>query len=186
MPHPPLPPACLPAPALPAGPPAHLGELFSRVDGAKQRSIIQHMSKDLIPIMEKGLVDCPLVHRCVTQPPHITTTFLDREVAAAPAVPLPWDFSAAAAAAAPPPAPYPLFCEPTARLFRHAPFSRHHPAGWWRSSWNIPLPPWWQTRRRTCRETPCCTSCTPRRASRRPAWRWPTAPPRTGRKRSSA
>lgn len=38
---------------------------MARVDGAKQRSIIQHMSKDLIPIMEKGLVDCPLVHRCV-------------------------------------------------------------------------------------------------------------------------
>jgi len=36
-----------------------------RVDTSKQRSIIQHMSKDLIPIMEKGLVDCPLVHRCV-------------------------------------------------------------------------------------------------------------------------
>ncbi|PSC67012.1 pumilio-like protein 24 [Micractinium conductrix] len=38
-----------------------------RVDGAKQRSIIQHMSKDLIPIMEKGLVDCPLVHRLVSE-----------------------------------------------------------------------------------------------------------------------
>lgn len=47
-----------------AGTPAHLSDLMSRVDGAKQRSIIQHMSKDLIPIMEKGLVDCPLVHRC--------------------------------------------------------------------------------------------------------------------------
>lgn len=34
-----------------------------RVDGSKQRSIIQYMSKDLMPIMEKGLVDCPLVHR---------------------------------------------------------------------------------------------------------------------------
>ena len=48
-----------------AGAPAHLADLMARVDGAKQRSIIQHMSKDLIPIMEKGLVDCPLVHRCV-------------------------------------------------------------------------------------------------------------------------
>ena len=51
-------------PTHPAGAPAHLGDLMARVDGAKQRSIIQHMSKDLIPIMEKGLVDCPLVHRC--------------------------------------------------------------------------------------------------------------------------
>jgi hypothetical protein len=47
-----------------AGVPAHLGDLMPHVDGGKQRSIIQHMSKDLIPIMEKGLVDCPLVHRC--------------------------------------------------------------------------------------------------------------------------
>lgn len=46
-----------------AGAPAHLGDLMPRVDGSKQRSIIQHMSKDLMPIMEKGLVDCPLVHR---------------------------------------------------------------------------------------------------------------------------
>lgn len=46
-----------------AGAPAHLGDLMGRVDGGKQRSVIQHMSKDLIPIMEKGLVDCPLVHR---------------------------------------------------------------------------------------------------------------------------
>ncbi|PSC67267.1 pumilio-like protein 24, partial [Micractinium conductrix] len=49
------------------GTPAHLSDLMSRVDGAKQRSIIQHMSKDLIPIMEKGLVDCPLVHRLVSE-----------------------------------------------------------------------------------------------------------------------
>ncbi|PRW61613.1 pumilio-like protein 24 [Chlorella sorokiniana] len=49
------------------GAPAHLAELMARVDGAKQRSIIQHMSKDLIPIMEKGLVDCPLVHRLLAE-----------------------------------------------------------------------------------------------------------------------
>ena len=52
-----------PSHAITAGAPAHLADLMPRVDGAKQRSIIQHMSKDLIPIMEKGLVDCPLVHR---------------------------------------------------------------------------------------------------------------------------
>lgn len=49
------------------GPPAHLGDLMARVDSAKQRSIIQHMSKDLLPIMEKGLVDCPLVHRLISE-----------------------------------------------------------------------------------------------------------------------
>ena len=46
-----------------AGAPARLHDLMTHVDGAKQRSIIQHMSRHLIPIMEKGLVDCPLVHR---------------------------------------------------------------------------------------------------------------------------
>lgn len=51
---------CLP---LRAGAPARLADLFARVDGAKKRSIVQHMSKDLVPISEKGLVDCPLVHR---------------------------------------------------------------------------------------------------------------------------
>ncbi|KAI3432645.1 hypothetical protein D9Q98_004191 [Chlorella vulgaris] len=49
------------------GVPAHLGDLMPHVDGGKQRSIIQHMSKDLIPIMEKGLVDCPLVHRLISE-----------------------------------------------------------------------------------------------------------------------
>jgi hypothetical protein len=49
--------------AAPAGAPARLADLFARVDGAKRRSVVQHMSKDLVPISEKGLVDCPLVHR---------------------------------------------------------------------------------------------------------------------------
>ena len=49
--------------AYPAGPPARLGELMSAVEPAKQRSIIQHMARDLLPILEKGLVDPHLLHR---------------------------------------------------------------------------------------------------------------------------
>ncbi|KAL4423682.1 hypothetical protein ABPG75_000983 [Micractinium tetrahymenae] len=49
------------------GAPSHLADLMARVDGAKQRSIIQHMSKDLLPLMEKGLVDCPLAHRLISE-----------------------------------------------------------------------------------------------------------------------
>lgn len=69
---------CPPAPLGPptptpphTGAPSHLADLMARVDGAKQRAIIQHMSKDLLPLMEKGLVDCPLAHRCGASSPFL-------------------------------------------------------------------------------------------------------------------
>eukprot|EP00887_Chlorella_sp_A99_P001683 scaffold8.g1683.t1 len=47
--------------------PAHLGDALAGVSGAQRRGVIQSISRDLIPIMEKGLVDCPLVHRLVAE-----------------------------------------------------------------------------------------------------------------------
>lgn len=49
------------------GAPAHLADLLRAVDGAKRRSVVQHLAQDLVPVIEKGLVDPPLVHRCVAR-----------------------------------------------------------------------------------------------------------------------
>lgn len=46
------------------GAPAHLSDLLAGVEPAKRRAVMTHMSQGLVPIMEKGLVDPPLVHRC--------------------------------------------------------------------------------------------------------------------------
>lgn len=197
-----------------AGVPHHLSELMARVDGAKQRSIIQvgpaglcfrhsgagegvlmslgrpgrprqaypsapspgptahptsypslrprglppmrpsahllplqHMSKDLLPIMEKGLVDCPLVHRCVggvgrrrrmrTAPSRRRGVGCSAGGGSAPPV------GHAARTRPPPPAP---------RL----------PAASSLNSWRHRPRLWWLTLQRTCAATPCCTWCTPR------------------------
>lgn len=59
-----------------AGAPAHLGGLLAGVDTAKRRAVIQQLSRDLLPIMEKGLVDCPLVHRSAPGWAHICAACL--------------------------------------------------------------------------------------------------------------
>lgn len=50
-----------------AGPPAHLADLLSTVDAAKQRSIVQHLAVAVNPVIEKGLVDCQLAHRLLAE-----------------------------------------------------------------------------------------------------------------------
>ena len=43
--------------------PAHLSDLLGTVDAAKRRIILQRMAVQLVPLMEKALVDPTLAHR---------------------------------------------------------------------------------------------------------------------------
>ena len=40
-----------------------LGQLMSHVDAAKRRAVLQHMTRSLLPILEKGLYHPPMLHR---------------------------------------------------------------------------------------------------------------------------
>jgi hypothetical protein len=44
--------------------PASLKEVLAAADPVKKRQVLQSVSQHLIPIMEKGLVDSMLSHRC--------------------------------------------------------------------------------------------------------------------------
>ena len=44
---------------------AGLKQLLAGVATAKKRSIFQHMTRSLVPIMEKAILHPPMVHRCV-------------------------------------------------------------------------------------------------------------------------
>lgn len=44
---------------------AGLKQLLASVDTAKKRSIFQHMTRAIVPIMEKAILHPPMVHRCV-------------------------------------------------------------------------------------------------------------------------
>jgi hypothetical protein len=47
--------------------PASLKEVLAAADPVKKRQVLQNLSQHIIPIMEKGLVDSMLSHRCVPQ-----------------------------------------------------------------------------------------------------------------------
>jgi pumilio homology domain family member 6 len=49
------------------GAPATLHSLLTAVEPAKRRSIIQHLASAISPVIEKGLVDCQLAHRLITE-----------------------------------------------------------------------------------------------------------------------
>ncbi|GAB4820309.1 hypothetical protein N2152v2_007355 [Parachlorella kessleri] len=49
------------------GAPAHLPDLLAAVDGAKRRAVIQNLAREVVPLIEKGLVDPPLAHRLVAE-----------------------------------------------------------------------------------------------------------------------
>lgn len=42
-----------------------LAQLLEGCDNAKRRSVLLHMTKALMPIVEKGILHPPMVHRCV-------------------------------------------------------------------------------------------------------------------------
>lgn len=48
--------------------PASLKEVLAAADPVKKRQVLQSLSQHLIPIMEKGLVDSQLSHRCTLCP----------------------------------------------------------------------------------------------------------------------
>ena len=45
--------------------PASLGQVLEGADAAKRRAVLRNMSIELIPVMEKGIVDPVLSHRFV-------------------------------------------------------------------------------------------------------------------------
>lgn len=50
-----------------AGAPASLARLLAGVDAGKAGAILQHMAAAVLPIVEKKLVDCALVHRVLAE-----------------------------------------------------------------------------------------------------------------------
>lgn len=159
----PSPITCKQAP-LPAGAPGRLADLMALVDAAKQRSIIQHMSKHLIPIMEKGLVDCPLVHRYPPHHRHLWWLWAAAGLLLPTAV-ASWFYLGGPLHAMnllqgdSPHTPL-FFISP--RISQSGSGALPCPTGCSASSWNSLLPRLWPMPQRICQATPCCTWCTPR------------------------